>query len=183
MAAMEVAKANLKERDTNHYEPHSHPHLAPDTTRQESTATASGRRTVPAEGGLCCLQEQKEATMIYIPKASTIGKVPFLVVLVAYAIFLCLNSNHVVTAQRSDGPPSSTEPQAAISLDDQFAAIARAVPSFGALFIRDGQLNVYLTNPADLQPAMLAIAGVFGRTRLPLENPVALERAGTTSRN
>ncbi len=113
--------------------------------------------------------------MIYVPKTSTIRKVPFLVLLVTFAIFLGLNSNHLVTAQRSDGPTSSTEPQPGITLDDQFAAIARAVPSFGGLFIRDGQLNVYLTNPADLQPAVLAIAGVFGRTRLPLENPVALQ--------
>jgi hypothetical protein len=112
--------------------------------------------------------------MIYVPQASTIRKVPFLVVLVAFADFLGLNLNHKVTAQRSDSS-RSTEAQPGITLDDQFAAIARVVHSFGGLFIRDGQLNVYLTNPADLQAAMLAIQSVFGRTDLPLDNPVALQ--------
>src|SRR5262245_43833002 len=101
--------------------------------------------------------------MISVPKQFTIRKVPFLAGLLAIVLALCLNSSRVVTAQRSNGPAPSTD--GAVTIDDQFAAIARAVPSFGGLFIRDERLNVYLTNPADLQAALYAITAVFGRTR------------------
>jgi hypothetical protein len=71
----------------------------------------------------------------------------------------------------SPGEPRQTGP----TLDDRFAAIARVVPSFGGFFIRDRQLHVYLTNTSDLPAAMQAIVAVFGRERLPLDRPVALE--------
>ena len=86
---------------------------------------------------------------------------------------------HAAGQRGSDTQPADTSPgeprQTGPTLDDRFAAIARLVPSFGGFFIRNGQLHVYLTNTSDLPAAMQAIIAAFGRDRLPLDRPVALQ--------
>ncbi len=98
----------------------------------------------------------------------------------ALAISLRFAFNPVASAQQ-DGATmaatTSTEPeQAGPTIDDHFASVTNMVPSFGGFFIgEDGRLNVYLTNTSHLPAAMEAIVAVFGRDRLPLDSPVALQ--------
>jgi hypothetical protein len=94
--------------------------------------------------------------------------------LFALALGLHVQLNPVARAHAASAPIQTA--QLAQTLDDRFAAVARLVPSFGGFFIGDdGRLNVYLTDRSQLAVAMQAIVAVFGRTRLPLENPVALQ--------
>ena len=67
------------------------------------------------------------------------------------------------------GDPLHTDrtPPPLVTLDDQFAHIARRVPEFGGLFVHDGAVQVVLTQLDDnvLHRARLAIAKEFGKHR------------------
>lgn len=111
---------------------------------------------------------------------SKIRLVLFLAALATLMLSLPYTFNRGASAQQSqdlqpkDASPTET-PQPSPTLDDRFAQIARLVPSFGGFFIQDERLNVYLTDTTQLPSAMQAIVSIFGRDRLPLDNPVAVQ--------
>jgi len=92
------------------------------------------------------------------------GKLAFvpLVGLVALVALLSLNlgGNEVRGA--------SGDQQRVITVNDLFSDVARAAPAFGGMFYDEqGNLNVYLLDSAQREPAKAAIAAVFGAERVP----------------
>lgn len=98
-------------------------------------------------------------------------------VMLAVALSLRFAFTRSAAAQQHGANHTAPAPaQTVRTYDDRLADVARLVPSFGGFFIgEDGRLNVYLLHTSHLPAAMQAIIAVFGRTQLPLDNPVALQ--------
>jgi hypothetical protein len=62
------------------------------------------------------------------------------------------------------GPTLEGQP---VLIDDVFVGIARQVPGFGGMFIKDNILHIYLTDPSQRAAAEAVIASFFGRERIP----------------
>src|SRR5262245_25326589 len=71
------------------------------------------------------------------------------------------------TPVRAASPPTSAPEGRPATIDDLFAEVARRVPAFGGMFLREGTLQVYLLDAAQATAAEEAIVAVFGRERLP----------------
>jgi hypothetical protein len=143
---------------------------------QSSHSNKRRRRAMKIRGA-----SKIEGGSMQIRSTSKIRPVLFLAGLIALALSLHFTFNRAASAQQGDNlqraaAPSTAQARLGQTLDDRFAAVARLVPSFGGFFIGDdGRLNVYLTDRSHLSVAMQAIVAVFGRARVPLENPVALQ--------
>ena len=63
--------------------------------------------------------------------------------------------------------PAERKPPRLVTIDDQFARVARSAPGFGGLYIEDERLKVVLTDPGNeaLEGALQAIGRVFGEDR------------------
>jgi hypothetical protein len=119
------------------------------------------------EGGVRLSGRQQEGDAMRTRKSLSSAWSLALAVIAAGVVLAGNATPASAQAREPDGRPRT--------LDDLFAEVARQVPEFGGMFIRNQTLQVYLLDPARSAAAEEAIVAVFGRKRLPPGGMQALQ--------
>lgn len=86
-------------------------------------------------------------------------------VLVTVTAMALLAAGAMPAVQSSPDVPAVPAERA--TLDGMFGQVAVQVPAFGGMFVRDGVLNVYLSDPAQATVTVQAIEAIFGASYVP----------------